>query len=675
MTDNKAPQPETSEGSYNEVLNDIPLLSVAIARCAIIDRFYNEAVGDNPDFIPTKDTLDAIYTAGMSTDVEEALAAIDTIELLKMPEHMQEYNDIQDIIKTYRAENEERRGNPSTAEESIAAALLTANSLTPFYRRLDMLLANDSPLREGLLLFVNNKDGFIYDCKDADIEELLTLQQLYVTVEEPRTITLFNKAIGKLNAKKFLQVIGNVEEDFKTVFNAMESEELTYDDGEPFKNEEGLVDLRSIAGDIMIQRALEITRITAEAGKEMNPLLCKNVARYEILQRGLFTDFKESEDDPYIPIKPQDKYAILAHLCRQGYTEQLQALLLKPDVRLSFPAASKNLMNHDETGNVRLVDAVGEMIRNNKSRVNIDLNPRNKYASANMEIAAPLDYWKDATAKRGGLCLVPNVLMTIANLCSIESGEVYHDEGRVWIPVTTIAKELTRTTAGARRGVDIPAFTAQVDSIIKALASTKISITTQQGINQLEGFDSAIDARKLPTYTWNNNTYNNVWGIDPNSHALIAYAQQKRRTRFLPLLDLDDTLHGEEIWIYPICENIINELVERLKGCKLASFTLTRNFNTYFAQAACGTGKSLTYKQKKAIVEAFERILKAMAKTEAENGNNRAIPIYLEAVIPEKGQPFNSYNEFTVTAYRRKRTPLIDLRKPSEKTKDEEKQH
>ena len=672
MTDNKAPQPEANEGNYSTNDFNNPLTKYALGRCTLIERFLYNAVSDNPDFIPTKDTLSAIYTAGMSPNIDEAIAALESIEVLNQPKYKNVFTDVQEFIKTYRAEDEEHRAYPSVFEDTVASWYLLPNSLTPFYRHLEALLDEDSPLREGLLLFTGNKDSFIYNCKDADIEELLTMQQLHTTVDEPRTITMLDNAIGEEATRKFLGAVSGIEEDFKAVFNAMKSGKLTYDNGEPFKNEKGLVDLRYIAGDIIISTAQVIMDMTD--GK-ITPPKCKGLARFEILKHGLLTDFNEGSDTPYIPINPQDKYAILAHLCTQGYAEKLRELLYKPDVRLSFPTASKNLMNHDETGNVRLVDAVGEMIRSNKSRVNIDLNPRNKYASANMEIAAPLDYWKDATAKRGGLCLVPNVLMTIANLCNTESGEVYHDGGRVWIPVTTIAKELTRTTAGAVRGRTMPAFTAQVDSIIKALASTKISITTKQGINQLEGFDSAIDARKLPTYTWNNNTYNNVWGIDPNSHALIAYAQKKRRTRFLPLLDLDDTLHGEEIWIYPICENIINELVEHLNGCKLASFTLTRNFNTYFAQAACGTGKSLTYKQKKAIVEAFERILKAMAKTEAENGNNRAIPIYLEAVIPEKGQPFNSYNEFTVTAYRRKRTPLIDLRKPSEKTKDEEKQH
>lgn len=304
-------------------------------------------------------------------------------------------------------------------------------------------------------------------------------------------------------------------------------------------------------------------------------------------------------------------------------------------------------------------------------KISCDVTPRNGNSRERYSLTASEKACSDFFFNCGGnIEQIKDVLETVYVLRTSERAKECVYKGRVWFTVNTIVEEMRRTTGGTVRGRDFKQDRKLVDAALLAASSAQIVGTKPSG--ELLDVDHVIYAVRRKSVTFNGNTYHDVWGFMPDAATLNDYAREIRQAYSYPLLKSEKPLTLNEAWVDRYLRDAINRARGKLytvtkggrisKSSRRKTYTLRFSWDSIFETA--NPMKPLESKQKRKMVETFEKILKLLADMEKTGDMREGMPLYINAYSERdaaRGKGRGKWLNLVIECSRDLHEPNVDL--------------
>jgi len=259
------------------------------------------------------------------------------------------------------------------------------------------------------------------------------------------------------------------------------------------------------------------------------------------------------------------------------------------------------------------------------------------------------------------------ILETVHALITDKRAEGFVYNGRVWFTTAKILEEMSRTDAGTIRGRNYEKRMKLVDDALIAASGLQISGVDATG--KTLNVEYFINAIRRNAVTFNGNTYRDVWGFNINGWTVNDYAAELEHAyRYPALLDMDKPLTVEQAAIDRYLKDKMHEARGKLytkagnpvKGRK--SWVQTLSWDTIFEDFS--PLRKMDGRQKKKLVEDFEKVLTVLANMDARNKLPPGRPLYINAYSERdggKGRGSGKWRNLVIEYRNTMHTPNVNL--------------
>lgn len=229
-----------------------------------------------------------------------------------------------------------------------------------------------------------------------------------------------------------------------------------------------------------------------------------------------------------------------------------------------------------------------------------------------LELRAYPDSCREFLANKGANYLYATVLgQTVYRLVKENKKAVSDFDGRIWIPTSTIIKEMTRTQYGTNQSAHRNESTRdKVMDTLLALSSSQLRGYDKK--NQIVFSEYILRAsyyRKIKDDC--GNILKDVWGFPKDLSGLFARTEEHTRSHnLLPI----EPLHENEIWISQLVGDMVSEVRAHLySNLKEEIYCAKRSWLDIFVSADPLCNRDLDYKVKNRVANDIEKIINAYA--------------------------------------------------------------
>ena len=268
-----------------------------------------------------------------------------------------------------------------------------------------------------------------------------------------------------------------------------------------------------------------------------------------------------------------------------------------------------------------------------------ELTPKGGKSQERYKLTASEDACSRFFAIDGGNAeQLARILETVYTLRTDKRAEGFISGGRIWFTLNSIVEELLRTSSGTIRGRDNEKAKRLVDDALLAASGGQIVGTSPDG-NPLN-IDYLINAVRREKVTYNGALYEDVWGFAFSEKTINDYATQLGQAYRYPLLEMPGALSTQQAGVERYLKDLLHEARGRLYT-RTGNTKKQRNTTIKRAWAEIeSTFKPLgemSVKQRKKLVEDFNKILSVLADMESHDALHEGRPLYINAYSLKAG--------------------------------------